>query len=214
MTLRGAAVVALRTVSVLAGAAAFSLLATDEWLLRAVAFSIFVVFFALGVNWRLIHAVAVKRLEPRPDVAWSGGGAATCIGVLLVACVCAALGLKATALALLGAHGVAINVTYIGAKTSCLAAGCCKRVPDDAAHADLRLVEMMVSIGFALAGVVAMLYSLAWVAAVICNGGHLALRLYSYHARGELAHQPLRVLARKLDLLPLIASALIAPSLT
>jgi hypothetical protein len=137
--------------------------------------------FMVGTGYRILIAVALRRMQPAP-VSWSGATCGTAVLTVILGLVMVASGESPQPVWL--AFGLAINIAYLPIKTACLKVGCCQAVRPFVLG-DLRLAEIgLAALLVVLSGTMA-LFGLFRLAALLAIGGHFGIRLLSRLMRGR-----------------------------
>jgi len=196
---RALVIFAARLLAALAGSTAFGLVAAAAlpqwsiWTAFWLAFG-FGFFFVGGTGYRILLAVARGR-EEAAAASWSGAAAGSALYALLLA---ALFWTGGGSPAVLAAYGLGINLAYGCVKTSCALVGCCevdrRRHPWWPGALDLRLVELALAAGLAVATLGLVLSAQLPLAAIVGIGGHTAQRLASrwLRSRHSTGWPPLR----------------------
>jgi hypothetical protein len=135
--------------------------------------------FMVGTGYRILVAVARRRIEPTP-VSWSGATAATALLTLAIGVALMLQGRETQFVWL--ALGIAINFAYLPIKTACLKVGCCQAVRPFALR-DLRVTEIALSLAVIVVAAVFTATGSVQLGGCIAIGGHLGIRLLSRHMR-------------------------------
>ncbi len=179
-------VLSLRLGGAVLASAIFGLIAANAfqpwnfWIAFGLGF-LFGTAFMVGTGYRILIAVARRRIEAAP-VSWSGATAATALLTLALGLTLMLRGQEAQFIWL--AFGIGINLAYLPIKTACLKVGCCQATRPFALQ-DLRLTEIALSVGVVALATFLALSGFVLLGACTAIGGHLAIRLLSRHMRGR-----------------------------